>query len=132
MQDEVKQADREAAARAGLELSRLTDRDADALRQGGSWDEWSLVQAFARHRRQAERETLARMEWMDIESAPRDESILAAIKVRHRNVDTWWEQHVIVIDSETGAISDMDYHHGWEADDYQFWMPLPPAPEAGQ
>lgn len=46
----VTQADREAAARAGLDLSRLTERDADALRQGGAWDEWSLVQAFARHR----------------------------------------------------------------------------------
>jgi hypothetical protein len=47
---EVTQEDRDAAARAGLDIARLNERDADALRQGGEWDEWSFVQAFARHR----------------------------------------------------------------------------------
>ena len=131
MQDEVTvtQADRNAAVRL-LEAGGQ-DWQAKEIRIGVG-DHFPIVEAFARHRQQAERDTLARMEWRDIESAPRDEPILATIKVRYRNVDTWWEQHVIVIDSETGTISDMDYHHGWEADDYQFWMPLPPAPEAGQ
>ena len=46
----VTQADREAAARAGLELGRLSERDAEACQKGGAWDEWSLVLAFARHR----------------------------------------------------------------------------------
>lgn len=127
MQDEVKQADREAAARAGLELSRLTDRDADALRQGGSWDEWSLVQAFARHRRQAERETLARMEWRDIESAPRDGSWFTAywpVQTFEDRVQTtrWLHDDCRFVDA-----SDFMDHIQPIA-----WMPLPPAPEAGQ
>lgn len=125
MQDEVKQADREAAARAGLELSRLTDRDADALRQGGSWDEWSLVQAFARHRRQAERETLARMEWRDIESAPRDGSWFTAywpVQTFEDRVQTtrWLHDDCRFVDA-----SDFMDHIQPIA-----WMPLPPAPEA--
>lgn len=67
--------------------------------------------------------------WMPIESAPKDEPILAAIKVQNNKTGaSWWERHIIVIDSETGKISDMDYHHGWEADDYEGWQPLPSAP----
>lgn len=46
----VTQADREEAARAGLDLNCLNELDAEDLRQGGAWDEWSLVQAFSRHR----------------------------------------------------------------------------------
>jgi len=68
--------------------------------------------------------------WMPIESAPEDEPILAAIKVNHKNGKSWWERHIIVIDSETGTISDMDFHHGWEAEDYECWQPLPAAPDA--
>ena len=124
MQDEVKQADREAAARAGLELSRLTDRDADALRQGGSWDEWSLVQAFARHRRQAERETLARMEWRDIESAPKDGTrFLAWCPYVGRVI-----MRIDGVHRETWAIDPS----GRLGCNPTKWMPLPPAPEAGQ
>jgi hypothetical protein len=67
--------------------------------------------------------------WLPIESAPKDDQILAAIKVRNKIGKTWWEHHIIVIDSETGTISDMDFHHGWEADDYSHWRPLPTAPQ---
>ena len=68
--------------------------------------------------------------WMPIDSAPMDEQILAAIKVNHKNGQSWWERHIIVIDSETGTIIDMDFHHGWEAEDYECWQPLPAAPNA--
>lgn len=68
--------------------------------------------------------------WMPISSAPKDEEILAAIQVRHKDGRTWWERHVIVIDSETSTICDMDFHHGWEAFDYEVWQPLPPTPDA--
>jgi hypothetical protein len=57
----VTQADREAAARAGLDMARLNERDAEALRQGGAWDEWALVQAFARHRLATQADALAVM-----------------------------------------------------------------------
>lgn len=73
MQDEVKvsQADERAVAefhRQSFEtLFATTDADIDA---GINRAHTLLCQAFARHRHQAERETLARMEWRDIESAP--------------------------------------------------------------
>lgn len=56
----VTQADRDEAARTGLDMARINERDAEALRQGGAWDEWSLVQAFARHREAAEAASKAR------------------------------------------------------------------------
>lgn len=98
----------------------------------GRRDSLSVVQAFARF----ERDILTTrtpdptpVAWMPIESAPMDELILAAIKVHNnRTGASWWERHIIVIDSETGTISDMDYYHGWEADDYEGWQHLPPAP----
>ena len=83
MQDEVKvsQADREAAANLYLALDggSVDPSDiayAETVRQGRC-DDSAAVQAFARHRHQAERDTLARMEWRDIESAPRDKYFLA-------------------------------------------------------
>jgi len=68
--------------------------------------------------------------WMPIESAPHDEEILAAIKVRHADGQTRWERHIILIDSETGMIRDVDFYHGWEVQEYTFWQPLPAAPNA--
>ena len=121
---EVIQSDREAAADF-MEHKCLPGDLTPTNMRLGNLDDGFAVQAFARHRQQAERGEA----WRPIEEAPRDEPILAALKVHHRNGDTWWERHVIVIDSETGTISDMDYHHGWEADDYQFWQPLPTPPE---
>lgn len=96
----------------------------------GIMDEGFLVQAFHEFEQSIRQQAERGEAWRPIETAPLDEPILAAIKVHHRNGDTWWERHVIVIDSETGTISDMDYHHGWEADDYEAWQPLPTPPEA--
>jgi hypothetical protein len=67
--------------------------------------------------------------WQPIETAPRDEEILVAVQVRTTSGLTWWERRVIVIDSETGTISDTDCDHGWRADDYSHWQPLPTPPE---
>lgn len=113
------------------QVSQEARRNAQALLRkidcmGGESDEAEVVQAFANF----ERDTLARhrlersepVGWMGIESAPKDEQILAAIKVNHRNGDTWWERHVIVIDSETGTISDMDFDHGWDAGHNEDYM----------
>jgi len=67
--------------------------------------------------------------WQPIETAPRDEPILAAIEVQHNvSGDTWWERHIIWCDDETNAIHP-DCEQGWEFDDYTHWMPLPSAPE---
>lgn len=70
MQDEVKvtQADREAAYGAYFECYDTAPNDLwlQAMLEGRH-DEDSLIQVLARHRHQAERETLARMEpvaWM--------------------------------------------------------------------
>lgn len=73
---EVTQEDREAAARAGLDIARLNERDADALRQGGEWDEWSFVQAFARHRTTA----LAALEAESLELRTQRDSAHAAMQ----------------------------------------------------
>ncbi len=68
-------------------------------------------------------------EWHPMETAPHDEEILAAIFVRNINTrQSWWERRVIVIDGETGRITDMDFDHGWDACDYSHWMPCPPPP----
>lgn len=124
----VSQEAREAAA--NLWADRVSCGPTwNAIRQGKE-DDHSYVQAFAKFEQSIRQQAERGEAWRPIETAPRDEPILAALKVHHRDGDTWWERHVIVIDSETGTISDMDYHHGWEADDYQFWQPLPTPPEA--
>lgn len=71
MKDEVKvsQADRNAAVRL-LEQGGQ-DWQAKEIRLGQG-DHFPIVQSLARHRHQAERETLARMEWRPIETAPYD------------------------------------------------------------
>ena len=69
MQDEVK------VSQADIEAVRHFYNNSSANLTGQELVE--LEQAFARHRHQAERDTLARMEWRDIESAPRDKYFLA-------------------------------------------------------
>ena len=65
----------------------------------------------------------------DMSAAPRDESILAAVKVAHNKTGaSWWEMHTIQIDSETGEIHH-DTDAGWAAGDYSHWMPLPTPPQ---
>jgi len=103
MQDEVKvsQADREAAA------SCVSNRKAKREIIDGVWDESSTVQAFARHRHQAERDTLARMEpvaWM-------------------------YEKNGKVLIDHGPTCSDDMVSGGWTATPL---YALPPAPEAGQ
>lgn len=71
MQDEVK------VSQADIEAVRHFYNNSSANLTGQELVE--LEQAFARHRHQAERDTLARMEWRDIESAPRDKYFLAVI-----------------------------------------------------
>ena len=86
---------------------------------------------FARHRHQAERETLARMEWRDAakDAAPKDGTRILVRNDRGTFTVEW----------------DEDCINGWwvcpdgKHDDRPLrgsepthWMPLPPAPEAGQ
>lgn len=69
--------------------------------------------------------------WQPIETAPRDEPILAAIEVRYtRTGKSHWERHVIWCDDETGEIS-ADCEQGWGFRDYTHWMPLPTPPSKG-
>ena len=114
MQDEVKvsQADRDAAANLYLALDggSVDPSDiayAETVRQGRC-DDSAAVQAFARHRHQAERDTLARMEpvaWMYEREGSSAHVSLARVKSTR---DAFW---------------------GWtETPLYA----LPPAPEAGQ
>ena len=65
----------------------------------------------------------------DMSAAPRDESILAAVKVVHSKTGaSWWEMHVIQIDSETDEIHH-DTDAGWAAGDYSHWQPITPPQE---
>lgn len=132
MQDEVKvsQADREAAANWFFEPTEaeVCEPFCRAIREGRD-DGNTLVQAFAKFeqsiRHQAERETLARMEWRDIESAPRDGSWFTAywpVQTFEDRVQTtrWLHDDCRFVDA-----SDFMDHIQPIA-----WMPLPPAPEA--
>lgn len=71
------------------------------------------------------------MAWHPIETAPRDEPILVAIRVTWQGGDPYWEQHIICIDGEEDRITDCDYDHGFEWDDYDSWRPLPDPPCVG-
>lgn len=115
MQDEVKvtQADREAAA-----SFMQAYWEADAVRSGRN-DNHPSVKAIARHRHQAERETLARME--PVAWQRRRKFALAsdpAGKVYQ------WEQC-----SAREATGHFEREAGYE---YRALYTLPPAPEAGQ
>lgn len=137
----ITQADREAAARAGLELGRLSERDAEACQKGGTWDEWSLVLAFARHR-------LERSEpvgWKGIESAPKDGTridLWIGGEYPARYPDAYWgrPEHTC---GEAGRYCDCcPSYDGWVdgtlncyltgddgmEDEPTHWMPLPSAP----
>ena len=76
---------------------------------------------------------LLQQRWQPIETAPKDGTpILAA--VQFTNLVTGysrWEQHAIWYDDEFGGVHP-DTDHGWEWDDYLYWMPLPPAPLAAR
>lgn len=75
MQDEVTQAARDAAAQL-MPVNTLAECEYVAAVKAGKHDRDYRVQAFHEFeqsiRHQAERETLARMEWKDIESPPKD------------------------------------------------------------
>lgn len=133
MQDEVTQADREAAwPYAGFHC--LPDRQMHERWFSGYYDNLGQGQAirdFARHRHQAERDTLARMEWRDAakDAAPKDGT---RILVRNDRgtftvewdedcIDGWWV-------CPDGKHDDRPLRGG----EPTHWMPLPPAPEAGQ
>ena len=117
MQDEVK------VSQADIEAVRHFYNNSSANLTGQELVE--LEQAFARHRHQAERDTLARMEWRDIESAPRDGSWFTAywpVQTFEDRVQTtrWLHDDCRFVDA-----SDFMDHIQPIA-----WMPLPPAPEA--
>ena len=69
-------------------------------------------------------------DWQPIETAPRDEPILAVIRVTWQGGSPYWEQHIICIDSEEDRIADCNFDHGFEWDDYSHWRPLPEPPDA--
>lgn len=129
MQDEVTQADREAAAKA-FQCKPLMN---------GNHDADYRVQAFARHRQQAERDTLARMEWSDIESASKDEVVLLYGKLRphpdNLHLYSGWDMNCRCVGYWDHIDEDWcPVGSTWEGPwiEPTHWMPLPPAPEAGQ
>lgn len=137
MQDEVTvtQADREAAYGAYFECYDTAPNDLwlQAMLEGRH-DEDSLIQVLARHRHQAERDVIARMEpvgWRPIETAPKDGTpFLAAIWVGHNDEPRRWDMHVIGYDAAYDEMNS-DFETGWEIEDYAFWQPLP-TPPAGE
>lgn len=106
----VTQADREAAARAGLDMARINERDANALRQGGAWDEWTLVQAFARHRTVATAAKDAEIERLKDalhdavciigHAVPMDTTVLAGQRLVARDV---WQAGYDILNPSKGA-----------------------------
>lgn len=69
------------------------------------------------------------LRWELMDSAPLDESILAACKVRDNETSqSWWEMHSVCVHSETGEITS-ETDAGWSIDDYSHFMPLPPPPK---
>lgn len=117
----------EVTAKFRQELQQIMAKDEyTCLITGKAIEPWAR-QFLARHRHQAERETLARMEWRDIESAPRDGSWFTAywpVQTFEDRVQTtrWLHDDCRFVDA-----SDFMDHIQPIA-----WMPLPPAPEAGQ
>ncbi|MCX5569649.1 hypothetical protein [Kaistia nematophila] len=67
--------------------------------------------------------------WMPIETAPTDSHFIAAIKVRHTDGRSWWEQHIIWLDDEDGDVHP-DCEQGWNISDYDAWRHLSPPPSA--
>lgn len=120
MQDEVKVSQAlppevqlivdEVTAKFRQELQQIMAKDEyTCLITGKAIEPWAR-QFLARHRHQAERETLARMEWRDIESAPKACHVLAA---RFNEDCGEWQMQV--------TLSPPIYP-------FTHWMPLPPAP----
>ena len=69
------------------------------------------------------------MTWRPIETAPKDAPFLAAVRVsNNRTGTTYWEQHVLLLDDETGSIHP-EFQQGWELSDYSHWQPLPEPPQ---
>lgn len=135
MQDEVTvtQIDREAAYGAYFECYDTAPNDLwlQAMLEGRH-DEDSLIQVLARHRHQAERETLARMEPV-------------AERYRHKKRGTVYEVIGTAELQVAGLAPDEgDYLEVYRGDDGKLWArpfdefhdgrfeALPPAPEAGQ
>lgn len=136
MQDEVKvsKAARDAATQL-MPVNTLAECEYVAAVKAGKHGGDYRVQAFAKFeqsiRHQAERDTLARMEWRDstAEAPPRDGT---RILVRNDRgtftvewdedcIDGWWV-------CPDGKHDDRPLRGG----EPTYWMPLPPAPEAGQ
>jgi hypothetical protein len=73
------------------------------------------------------------MDWKTIDSAPRDGTLhIRGLYVRgpkSHGVEWTWEVCVGYIDDNGDFIDQDDSYIGWEADDYEYWMPLPSPPE---
>lgn len=132
MQDEVKvtQADRIADAVAAIISEQVASEfkgfwaPEDLLEELPGMIRVAVCDSLTRHRQQAERDTLARMEWRDIESAPKDGTrFLAWCPYVGRVI-----MRIDGVHRETWAIDPS----GRLGCNPTKWMPLPPAPEAGQ
>lgn len=131
----VSQEAREAAA-ALMPMNTMAECEYVVAVKAGKHDGDYRVQAFAKFeqsiRHQAERETLARMEpvaWMPIRTAPRNETMIV---LGGEGQQPWvgffsgWNNYWT-----TGEV-DRSRDHVMHTPQPTHWMPLPPAPEAGQ
>jgi Restriction alleviation protein Lar len=117
-----------------VEWMRAVDDEADDLAylNADGWADMRETAQMARTALDAAKASEVGEGWLPIESAPRFEPILAAIRVRHNSTgDSWWERHIIWCDDETNEIH-RDCEQGWNFDDYEFWHSLPPIEREGE
>ena len=90
------------------------------------------------HRHQAERETLARMEWQPIETAPKNPAgeMLGPTILIYYDADglpwpAYWGPCIGALSEGSWILADPDASpSAFRTEDVTHWMPLPPAPEA--
>ena len=127
MQDEVTQA-------ADLLTKAIGDISA-ALTMAGKADkitEWTApyVAAVNAMDEQAERDTLARMEWRDIESAPKDWTDVLVFSPEHEGFNCGGVFSAFYDTDEACWFTHAPGHNIRLNPTH--WMPLPPAPVVGQ
>lgn len=126
-QEAVEMAVTDADKEASAELAHAIGMSCEDFTSGGAD---VIVQALARHRQQAERDTLARIEWRDIESAPKDWTDVLVFSPEHEGFNCGGVFSAFYDTDEACWFTHAPGHNIRLNPTH--WMPLPPAPEAGQ